>query len=76
MSSSEKQMDLLLPPAVKEKSVLLLGNQIPFMVQMIRPRAVTFSSFPKTNRGERKADFFVTNSTIICLDHFKNSQLN
>ena len=43
---------LLLPLAVKEKSVLLLGDQIPFMVQMIRPRAVSFSSFPKTNRGE------------------------
>ena len=41
---------LLLPLAVKEKSVLLLGDQIPFMVQTVRLRAVTFSSFPKTHR--------------------------
>ena len=42
----------LLPSAVKEKSVQLLGDQIPFMVQTVRLRAVAFSSFPKTHRRE------------------------
>ena len=35
--------------AVKAKSVLLLGDQIPF--QTIHLRAVTFSSLSKTHRG-------------------------
>ena len=34
----------------KGKSVQLLGDQIPVMVQTVRLRAVTFSSFPKTHR--------------------------
>ena len=38
--------------AVKAKSVLLLGDQIPFMVQTIHLRAVTFSSFSKIHRRE------------------------
>ena len=42
----------MLSLAVKEKSVLLLGDHIPFMVQTVRLRAVTFSIFPKTHRGE------------------------
>ena len=73
----------LLPSAVEEKSVQLLGDQIPFMVQKVRLRAVTFSSFPKTHRRGNggnlikrqhgKDGFFVTNSTEICSDHFKNS---
>ena len=43
---------LLLPLAVRERSVLLLGDQIPFMVEKIRLRAVAFSGFPKTSRRE------------------------
>ena len=42
----------LLPSAVKEKSVQRLGDQIPFMVQTVRLRAVTFSSFPMIHRRE------------------------
>jgi len=44
---------VLLPLAVKEKNVLLLGDQIPFMVQKFRLHAITFSaSFQGTNRSE------------------------
>ena len=42
---------LLLPLAVKEKSVQLLGVQIPFTVQTVRVNAITFLSFPKRYRG-------------------------
>ena len=42
---------LLLPLAVKEKSVQLLGVQIPFTVQTVRVRAITFLSFRKRYRG-------------------------
>ena len=43
---------LLLPLAVNEKNVLLVGDQLPFMVQTIRLHAVTCSSFPRPHRGE------------------------
>ena len=59
MSSYEKQMD---DPNTSHNSPsasfdskgkeLLLGDEIPFMVQTVRLRAVTFSSFPKTHRRE------------------------
>ena len=42
----------LIEIAVKAKSVLLLGDQIPFMVQTIHRHAVTYSSFSKTHRRE------------------------
>ena len=71
---------LLLPLAVKEKSVQLLGVQIPFTVQTVRVRTIRDMTGRKRwcnliKRQHCKDDFFVTNSTVICSDHFKTEDI-
>lgn len=77
---------LLLPLAVKRKSVLFLVVQIPFMVETVCLCAIIFSSCLKTHHEENrwcnlikrqhgKDGFSVTKSTVIGSEHFKTDDI-